>query len=314
MTLSTATETTPRGWLAFELGILRRFKFKSIALPFNGEPALGMYLKHWGVRVATNDLAQWAHTKALALIENNVEQLTAADVLITLEDAYVPRHKLTNPSLRLWFNETDAWWFDNVRENADKLDTPLKRALALTIGMAVGDYALSFDEETRELRQPLSRVFQHLWSTGVAPVNNSQNNTSDNREAREFLADQRTDLLFLRLPRARNRSDRDRFGLTAWREDWVHGGDGYWDDLESARTGRLGTHVQTKQQYLRFVEDLLHTAAHLPTWAVAHVENGFISTAELVETIGNVRKVETIYTKDFSELIGARAAIITVGG
>ncbi|MBC7910241.1 MAG: hypothetical protein H7Y30_07060 [Pyrinomonadaceae bacterium] len=309
MTLS--ADTTPKSWLAFELGVLRRFEFKSIALPFAGEPDLGLYLKRWGVRVAANDLSRWAYTKSIAMIENNSERLDENDVEIILDEVYVPRHKLSNPSLRLWFNETDAWWFDNVRENAEKLGTPMKRALALTIGMTVGDYALSFNEETRELRQPFSRVFRRIWESLAAPVNNSQRNSSSNHEAREFLAEQHTEVMFLRLPRAKNQRARDRMSLSAWREDWVHAGDGYWDDMESVRAGRLGTHAETKQQYLRFVEDLLQTAAHLPRWAIAHVEDGFISTNELVEAVTRVRKAETIYSKDFSELVGARAAIIT---
>jgi hypothetical protein len=311
--MNLSTDTIPKGWLAFELGVLRRAKFKSIALPFAGEPDLGLYLKTWGVRVAANDIARWAHTKATALIENGSERLSEEDLETILDDAYVPKHKLANPSLRLWFNETDAWWFDNVRENAERLNSSIKRALALTIGMQVGDYALSFNEETRELRQPFSRVYRRMWERHPAPVENSQRNSSSNREAREFIAEEHTEMMFLRLPRARNQRDRERAGLSAWREDWVHGSDGYMDDVESARAGRLGTHVETKQQYLRFVQDLLQTAAHLPKWAIAYVEDGFISTAELVETVSRVRKVDTIYSKDFSELAGARAAIITAG-
>lgn len=306
-----ATDTTPKSWLAFELGVLRRFKFKTIALPFAGEPELGIYLKRWGVRVAANDLSLWAYTKAIAMIENNEEQLDQNDVDIVLEEAYVPHHKLANPSLRLWFNETDAWWFDNVRENVEKLDSPMKRAIALSIGMMIGDYAISFNEETRVLRQPFSRVYQRVWESLAAPVDNSQRNSSANREAREFLAEQHTDMMFLRLPSAKNQRERERASVTAWREDWVHGSDGYWDDLQIARAGRLGTHVETKQQYLRFVEDLLQAAAHLQHWTIAHVENGFISTNELVETIGRVRKVDTVYSKDFSELMGARAVIVS---
>jgi hypothetical protein len=69
--------------------------------------------------------------------------------------------------------------------------------------------------------------------------------------------------------------------------------------------------VQSKQQYLGFVEDLLHTAAHIPTWAIAHTENGFISTDELVETVGSVRQVHSVYSKDFSDLQGVTACIVT---
>ncbi len=309
--MNLTSDTTPKNWLAFELGVLRRFKFKTVALPFTGEPDLGLYLKRWGVRVSANDLSRWAFTKSVALIENNEEQLSESDVETVLEDAYVPRHKLSNSSLRLWFNETDAWWFDNVRQNIEKLDNPTKRAIALTLGMAIGDYALSFSEDTRELRRPFSKVFHRLWDTLPAPINNSQRNSSSNKEAREFLAEQHTEMMFLRLPRAKNRRDRDRSSVSSWREDWVHGNDGYWDDQQTARAGRLGTHVETKQQYLRFVEDILQTASHLPHWAISNVENGFINTTELVDTIGKVRKVDTIYSKDFSELTGARAVIIS---
>src|SRR4051812_6951237 len=60
LTMYKASSTTPNGWLAFELSVLRGLKFRSIALPFGGEPYLGLYLKHWGVRVSANDLAQWS--------------------------------------------------------------------------------------------------------------------------------------------------------------------------------------------------------------------------------------------------------------
>jgi hypothetical protein len=303
--------TIPSGWLAFELGVLRRLKFKSISLAFTGEPHLGVYLKRWGVRVAANDLSQWAATKAAAFVENNTEQLSEEDISLILEDVYIPRHKLDNPALRKWFNETDAWWFDNVRRNIENLDSPTTRALALSLGMMVGDYALSFDEETREFRQPLSQVFRRVWQTQPAPVNNSQPNTSDNREARDFIAEQHTNLLYLRLPRSRSQHEQHRNKFPAWREEWLRGGDGFWDEFENARNGRLGTSVATKQQYLRFVEDLLQVALHLPAWAITHAEDGFIPTADLVETISRVRKVETVYSKDFSELTGLRATIIT---
>ena len=302
----------PTHWLAFELSVLRRLRFRSVALPFVGEPDLALYLKRWSARVAANDPARWASVKSSALVENNTERLSEEDVEKVLMDAYVPRYKLSNATLRKWFNETDAWWFDNVRLNVEKLETPCARALALTIAMMVGDYVLSFDDETRELRQPLSQVFRRLWQRLPAPVNNSERNTSTNRDAREFVAGQHTELLFLRLPPHRTQRQAQRNGFAAWREEWLHGGDGFWDENRKASAGRLGAGgVVTKQQYLRLVEDLLQTAAHIPAWAIAHVEDGFISTNELLESVGHVRKVDTVYTKDFSDLTGARATIIT---
>lgn len=312
----TEQSSFPNGWLAFELSVLRRLKFNSVAIPITGEPYVSVQLKPWKVRVAANDPMMWAFTKATALVENHAERLTEDDIDVVLEDAYVPRDKPDNPSLAKWFNESDAWWFDNVRGKADRLESEYKRALALTCGMMVGDYVLSFDKDTRALREPLSlsRVFRKMVGLLPSPYDNSMQNRSTNQNVRDFVAErQHTDLLFLNLPTPVIRSEPSRKTLSSWREEWLRGGDDFWGDFERQRVGKLGAPVQSKQQYLGFVEDLLRTAAHIPAWAIAHTENGFISGEELVETIGNIRKVDAIYTKDFSDLLGVRASIVTAG-
>jgi hypothetical protein len=310
------THTFSSGWLAFELGVLRRLKFSSVALPFTGEPYLSVHLKRWKARVAANDPMIWSFTKATALVENYAERLTESDLSVVLQDAYVPRDKMDNPALAKWFNESDAWWLDNVRFNAERLDSEYKRATALTVGMMVGDYALSFDKETRLLRQPLSlsKVFIQLNKVLPLPYDNSLRNRSSNQDVRMFVAErQHTDLLFLRLPPPVWQSEPLRETLAGWREEWLRGGDDFWNDLNHQLAGKLGASVQSKQQYLGFVEDLLRTASHIPIWAIAQTENGFISSEELVETVGRIRRVDAIYTKDFSDLLGVRAAIITAG-
>jgi len=300
------------GWLAFELGVLRRLKFASVALPFTGEGDICIRLKNWNVRVAANDPMLWSYTKAFALIENNTEHLNEDDLNTLLDDAYVPRDKLENSALLKWFNETDAWWFDNLRFNAEHLES-YKRALALTAGMMTGDYVLSFNEQTRNLRTPFSLpdVFRRVLACLPAPQDNGMRNQSSNQDVRNFVAERHhTDLLFLRLPVPITQATSTRDPIGTWREEWLRGSDDFWVDLERARGARLGSRVQSKQQYLGFVEDLLRTASHIPTWAIAHTENGFISNEELVEKIGRVRKVSSIYAKDFSDMLGIRASLI----
>jgi hypothetical protein len=300
------------GWLAFELGVLRRLKFSSVALPFTGEPEMCVQLKNWKVRVAANDPMIWSYTKAFALVENNTEHLDEDDLNILLDDAYVPRDKLENPALLKWFNETDAWWFDNLRFNAERLE-PYKRALALTAGMMTGDYVLSFNEQTRNLRQPFSlpQAFRRMLDCLPKPQDNSMRNKSSNQDVRNFVAERHhTDLLFLRLPVPVTQTTTARDPILTWREEWLRGSDDFWLELERERGARLGSRVQSKQQYLGFVEDLLRTASHIPAWAIAHTENGFISNEELVEKIGRVRRVSSLYSKDFSDMLGVRASLI----
>lgn len=316
MQTQNALNTGSIGWLGFELNVIRRLKFRSVALPLAGEPHLGHYLKRWQARVLANDPAQWAWTKSQAFIENNSETLTEEDVERVLDDAYVPRKSFRNPTLLTWFNETDAWWFDNVRANADQLGSPFKRALALALGMSVGDYVFSFNLDTRDMRQPLSlsNVFRRLLHTVPQPVNNQCRNTSSNQSAKAFLAEsQQADLMFLRLPHPTRSVDSRNARVLTWREEWMRQGKGFWSEQAKDRGPKLDSYVETKEQYLGLIDDLLQTAAHVPMWAIEAVSDGFVSTDELTECVGNTRKIEATYTKDFSELLGIQAVIITAG-
>ena len=302
---------TPKSWLAFELNVLRRLDFKTAALPFTSNPTLGLYLKRGEARVLANDPLQSAWTKALASIQNNGEKLTDENVNAVLEDVYVPKHKLQNPALRNWFNETDSWWFDNIRQNLEKLQSPFGFAMAASLVMAVGDYVLSFTEDTLELRQPLSNVYRRLWTTMPEAINNGQNNSCQNKGADEFLAESFADLMFLRLPAAESGGRTATPDKVVWREEWLRGGNDFWADFETARHGKLGGPVETKSQYLKVLSETLKTASHMKIWAIAHVEGGLVSTQEVVNVIGGIRRVDTIFTKDFSELTGTRAVVIT---
>ena len=308
-----APHNFPNGWLNFELSVLRRLKFSSIALPFTGEADLAQQLKRWQIRIAANDSMNWAYTKATALVENDSETLTSEDIDALTDDAYVPRDRLDNPGLSKWFNETDAWWFDNVRFNAERFESPYKRATALTVGMIVGDYVLSFSEDSRHLREPLSlsRMFRRFAEDLPKPVPGDLRSKATRQDIRAFVAERRhTDLMFLRLP-APGLSGSQQHSPFAWREEWMLGSDDFWQDLEKTRAGKLGSRVQSKKQYLGFVEDLLQTAAHIPAWAIAHTENGFLSGEDLTDIVSGIRKIDAIYTKDFSDLLGVRASIIS---
>ncbi len=309
MQTMTHFNTTPRSWLAFDLNVLRRIEFSSIVIPLCGNPAIGAYLKRSGIRVAANDPLRSNWIKGVAAIQNNGETLSDEDVNIVLEDAYVPGYKLNNPALRNWFNETDSWWFDNVRRNIDRLSSPFRQALAASITMSVGDYARSFTEDTLELRQPLSTVFRRLWTVQPDPVNNGQNNTCLNEEPDDFIARSQGDLMFLRLPSPVPNPQPDP---SIWREEWIRTSSDFWPAFEEARNGKLGGPAETRSQYLRLLEQTLNIAGQFKHWAIAHVEGGAVSTQDIVDAVSRSReKVDAVYTKDFSELTGNKAVIVT---
>lgn len=254
MAFDQSSNSTNR-WLAFELSVLRRLKFNSVLIPFVGEPDLGVHLKRWGVRVLVNDCRQWAWTKSVARVENNHERLAEDDLEILLADAYVPGYELRHKISRKWFREIDAWWFDNVRAQAENLDSKYKRALAISLLISAADYARSFNDETLLLRQPLSAAFRRLWKIEQPPINNKQENICHAGTARDFLAEARGDLLFLRLPQA----ELGRNAQCAWREEYARGADDFWRDLRTQprivwkpeHTLKLNTYDSSKMRLRR---------------------------------------------------------------
>lgn len=305
------TKTSPKSWLAFDLNVMRRLTFSSVALPFSDQTSLAAYLKRWNVKVAANDTLRSYYTRSVADLVGGGESLSADDVSRVLDDAYVPGYRLQNQSISAWFSETDAWWFDNVHRNIESLPTPMLRAIASSVAMATGDYALSFDKDSREIRQPLSNVFRRLWSVLPASYINGQNNTCQNKIADDFIAETTADLMFLRLPHPHAQSERSHLGRAAWREEWLRGSNDFWPELESRLHGKLGAATETKSQYLHLLEETLRRSSHIKKWAIAHVEDGFIQTQDIADTIGKIRRVDTVFTKDFTELTGTKAVIIT---
>ncbi|MGB2913417.1 MAG: hypothetical protein WBB81_07640 [Pyrinomonadaceae bacterium] len=305
------TKTLPKSWLAFDLNVLRRVNFSSVAIPFSDDPSVGAYLKRLDARVMANDPLRSAWAACTAQITNNGERLSDEEVNVVLEDAYVPGYKLRNPALATWFTETDSWWFDNVRHNIERLQSQMSQAIASSIVLSVGNYVLSFKEETRELRQPLSNAFRRFHSIQPAAYDNGETNTCQNKNADDFIAETPADLMFLRVPPAHAQSTKGYLGRAAWREEWLRGGGDFWEDLDTSMTGKLGSATETKSQYINLLEETLRRASHIKNWAIAHVESGFFQTQDIVDCISEVRRVDTIYTKDFSELTGAKAVIIT---
>ena len=300
-----------RRWLGFELSVLRRLKFNSVAIPFAGQPDLGWYLKFWGKQILDNDVCQWAWWSSRALVENSGESLTEEDVSLVLGEAYVPHRRLHNPALAEFFGEMDAVWFDNIWLNIQQIENEHRRALAIMLVFGVGDYVFSFTPETIELRRPLSEIFLALWGNQRQVIDNGKENYSVNRDGHDFIRGARADLMFVRFPRPEGLAGL-RHSAAAWREIWVRGDGEAWDQLITNQRGRLGDDVASKEHYLQLVSNFLSRSKHIGQWAISHTEDGFLTAGEMGDVIKQFRRVDLTYNKDFSDVIGGRNTFIIV--
>ena len=291
--------------LGFEASVLSQIEFRSVAIPFTGSSKLALYLKNWGKLILANDQRAWAAAVAHSLVQARV-LLGEDHITRVLHDVYVPGVRLNNAGLRRWFGETDAWWMDNLRQNIDSLEDESMRAQALTIGLQAGDYALSFDDQTRDLRMPLTTVYWRLAGRAVVGPATNPHSQSFNLPAEEFIKQARTDLLFLSVPPAQS----ERAGAEArseWREQWVRGSTG----SDSSGVPSLAE-VQSRHSYLAGVDRLLRLGSQIKTWAIGCQDTGLSSCQDLVELIKEYRPVRATYSKDLTEVAGGLRSCIVV--
>ena len=289
--------------LGFEASVLSQIEFRSIAIPFSGWAKLALYLKMWGKLILANDQRAWAAAATHAVVQAR-EPLAEEHIARALRDVYVPGPRLQNAALRRWFSETDAWWMDNLRRNIESLEDESLCAQALAIGMQTGDYALSFDDETRDLRLPLTTVFWRLAGRAVTGPATNPHNQSFNLPAEEFIRHARTDLLYLSLPPAQS-EPAGAEARSEWREAWVRG------MADCSGTDALAA-VQSRQSYLAAIDRLLRLGSQVKTWAIGCQETGLASAQDLVELIKEYRPVRATYSKDLTEVVGGLRSCIVV--
>jgi hypothetical protein len=305
-----------RGWsgsrynrkslLGFEASVLRQIDFRSIAIALCGLARLDWYLKAWGKLIMSNDPRAWAAASSRAMIEAK-EQLGEDLISGLLADLYVPGPRLANPAIRRWFGETDAWWMDNLRRNIDRIEDPLLRAQAISLGIQTGDYALSFNDETRDIKRPLTTVFWRLAGRATLGPAGHPHNRSYNQPLEEFIRSSRADLLYLNLPPSHAEISGSE-ARNEWREVWVKGTDApVTDDVQ-----RLMAAPQSKHSYLTLVDRLLRAGAHVKTWAIHYQDVGLASAHDISELIKDHRPVRATYCKDLTEVAGGLRNYIIV--
>jgi hypothetical protein len=298
-------------FVAFELSVLRRLKFDSIAIPFAGRPDLAWYLKIWGKQVISNDICQWAWWASRALVENLSATLAEADVARVLADVYIPRRSLHNRALGALMGEMDACWFDNVWINLQGIADDHRRALACLHAFGVGDYVLSFPPQYGHLRRPLSEVYLALWRSQRQIINNGLTNQCLNLDGQDFIGGARADLMFARLPRPEGIGEL-RSGTAGWREIWARGSGDVWEELIAKCEGRLGEETLSKERYLGLVAEFLARARKIPTWVIAHTDQGHVAAGEIGDVVRQFREVEVTYHKDYTGLRGGRNTYLIV--
>ncbi|MEW6212641.1 MAG: HD domain-containing phosphohydrolase [Acidobacteriota bacterium] len=284
--------------LGFQASVLRQIEFRSIAVGLCGWARMEWYLKAWNKLIFSNDPRAWAASVSRAMIEARAP-MPEDQVAALLSDVYIPGNRLMNAGLLRWFSETDAWWMDNLRRNIESIEDEMVRAQAIYLGLQVGDYALSFDDRTRDLRRPLATVFWRLAGRAMSGPPGQPHSRSYNLAVEEFARQSRADLFYLNLPPAHG----EQAGSEArnlWRESWVRCS----NETTTDEIMKLSTTAQSKHTYLSMVERILRAASNAKIWAIEYQDIGLASAQDISELIKEHREVRATYSKDLTEVAG----------
>ncbi|MFK0732764.1 MAG: DNA adenine methylase, partial [Gloeotrichia echinulata HAB0833] len=101
---------------------------------FSGSQSVAFALKQRGITTYTNDFLSFNHAIGLALIENKSEKLSAEDIDALFAPQDAPDYTLMEETFaNIFFDKEQAQVIDRFRYNTESLNSPLKRALALSV-------------------------------------------------------------------------------------------------------------------------------------------------------------------------------------
>jgi hypothetical protein len=291
------------GLTAFEVAVLREVNFASLAIPFGGDGRLAWRLKMLGKRVFTNDIQQSKTCRAIAAAENNGLTLNAAlldTLLAAAHDAAEDPDFPINGGLLRWFAPSEARWLEGFRQAALAMPERIVQALAMSLGLRLGDYRLAFDETARELRRPLEDVAIELSPRLNLAVDNRQANAASNLDARQFVFQAQADAVYVRFP-AFEALDRAERAPEGWREVWTSGSPAIWRTITLHQRGTFGGRFLTRSDYQTAVASFLKRLDSFPQWIISASQSPAMTLEELTGHVERCRPVERTFTKDAGE-------------
>lgn len=301
------------GLMGFEMGVLRSLPGQSVAIAFGGEGKLGWHLKVLGKRVFTNDLRQAATWQAIGLVENNGFILSAstAEMLLDAANEYLKTGELRNQGLLKWFPKSQACWLEGFRDAVIRLEDRPLQGLALTLGQRLGDYWLSFDEQTQSLRRDMEDIVPELLIEMRLAVDNRQENRATNFDAHHFVIQVQSDVVYARFPSPQPllKHQKKPWG---WSEVWVNERSDVWEVLTFNQRGRFGGHLLTKSKYHDTVRSFLKRLKHFPCWALSTTQPGSLTLDELTSLIDEFRPIDKVFSKDVSDFTNGFTQYIVV--
>lgn len=284
---------------------------KIVIEPFGGSQSMAYYFKQMGCCVHTNDFMSFSNAIGKALVENKADQLDDADIRLLLSPNPDERQFDLMRTLftDVFFKEEDATFIDAVRGNIERLESPFKKALALstmnraltrkvTMGHFAHTQALVYaaDPErvkrNRSLIRPIRDLFLELIPEYNAAVfDNGEPCTSRRGDAIDFVeAVVNADVAYFDPPYGNSHSDYQQFYhlLETYTEYWKD--KAFVNGVKRYEPQRKTSFAQ-KSTIAGALECLFEKSERIPCWILSYNDRSFPDIDTLCEMVGRHRRV-----------------------
>ncbi len=295
---------------------------------FSGSQTVAFLLKQLGFQVITNDFLNFNHQIGLALVENEDQRLTKADLDFLFSKSPIKeRFQLIEQVYTdVFFEREEAAFLDNFRANLELFENAHKKALAfavmnrsmtrkITMGHFGHTQALRYASDpervkrNRSLVRPLREIFLELVPAyNSAIFSNGRDNRSLNQNILELLPTlDKVDLIYFDPPYCDSHADYQSFYhlLETYTEYWrnkqfINGIKRYDPQLFSG--------FDKKKDVVQSFEKLFEYAQEIPHWLISYNDRSYPSVKELAKMISKYKTVE-IEAKTYMNGRGGKGSV-----
>ena len=301
---------------------------RTVVEPFGGSQSMAYFFKQTGRRVHTNDFMSFSNAIGKALVENKADKLDDIDVRLLLSpNPDESRFNLMRTLFTdVFFKEEDAAFIDAVRGNVERLESPFKKALALSImnraltrKVTMGHFAhtqalvYAADPErvkrNRSLVRPVRDLFLELIPEYNAAVfDNGEACTSQRGDALDFVGTiEAVDVAYFDPPYGNSHSDYQQFYhlLETYTE--------YWKDKQFVNgvkryEPQRKTAFAQKSTIIGALETLFRKSERIPCWILSYNDRSFPDVKTLTEMVGQFRRTR-IERRVYEESRGGKGSV-----
>lgn len=301
--------------------IVAPLQFDSVLDAFSGSGCVSYLFKAMGKEVVSNDFLKFTHQLAVACIENPGVRVSEEEVALLFQERRSRKRFISETFTGIFFTPSDLDFLDVVWSNLPRLDSPWKKALAISamvrgcakkqprgVFTVSGDLS-NYNDGRRDLRLSLKEHFlESLEIYNNIVFDNGKHNRALNGDALNL--DIHVDLVYMDPPYVPRADD----NCYIKRYHFLEGLATYWEGLELMETSKVKklpkrhTPFSYRKSAVESFDGMFRQFAD-STLVLSYSSNGYPDLDVLVKLMKQYKPTVEVFEKDHRYHFGTHAGV-----